>query len=356
MSFDFSKKVSVVMPVYNAENFIIETLQSVINQTYKNLEIIIINDGSTDRTCEIATTLANQDPRIKIYSQINKGCSSAKNYGLSHASGDFIQYLDADDFLSEDKIQSQVEALINSQSAIAVCKTVFFHFSKFSPIGEINTEMLIKQGSGFEFLLRILGIEGEVGMVQPNAYLLPRNIVDKIGPWNECISPSPDEDSEYFARALLLADNVIFTKGVNFYRKLPDLESLSQKIDQKRAINLLEGVSLTFKHIIKFEKSQRVEELYQSRISQIVYLHGENYPLLIPKAKDILKNNIYFNVIKIKTPFLFSFFYKLFGLKFTFVLRSIFNKIFRYKTKNLIKKYILLLLQFINNNFKSFNK
>ena len=89
-----SELVSVIIPAYNAEDYIIQCLESILKQTYTNLEIIVVNDGSTDATLEILKTI--QDSRIVLISQENRGCSSAKNSGLKHASGSFIQYLDAD--------------------------------------------------------------------------------------------------------------------------------------------------------------------------------------------------------------------------------------------------------------------
>src|SRR6478609_3988332 len=92
--------VSIIIPVYNAEKFIGETLKSVFSQTWVNKEIIVVNDGSTDATLSLLTQIDH--PQLKIISQKNIGASKAKQCGFENANGDYIQYLDADDILSPD--------------------------------------------------------------------------------------------------------------------------------------------------------------------------------------------------------------------------------------------------------------
>lgn len=96
--------VSVIVAAYNVENYIGNCLEGIINQTYTNIEVIIVNDGSNDNTYEKISQY--EDRRIKIFSQQNKGLSAARNYGLSQASGDYILFVDGDDFIDKDLIKS----------------------------------------------------------------------------------------------------------------------------------------------------------------------------------------------------------------------------------------------------------
>jgi len=308
-----SNLVSVIIPAYNAEEHILECVNSVLMQTHRHLEIIIVNDGSTDHTLEILKSI--HDDRIILIDQENKGCSSAKNTGLKIASGDFIQYLDADDVLSHDKIEAQLIILEHKENAIAVCKTVVFQDDISITNGEIDSEIIRKEGSGLAFLLRLLGSEGRTAMVQPNAYLLPKSIADKIGDWNIEISPSPDEDGEYFARALLVAENIYFTEGVNYYRKLPNQKSLSQVHSYQRALNLLRTVDVKFSHIFKVEQSKQIAKLFQLNISQVAYQFGTFYPEIIAESKKILLRNT-FKSLKIKQPLRFNIISSLIGFEY----------------------------------------
>jgi glycosyltransferase involved in cell wall biosynthesis len=106
-----SKKVSVVVPVYNAEKYLHLTLSSIINQTYDNLEIIVIDDCSTDNSKEVIKEFAQKDKRIiPYYSEINQGVSKTRNMGLKTFSGDYILFVDADDLMAKDCIEIQMNA------------------------------------------------------------------------------------------------------------------------------------------------------------------------------------------------------------------------------------------------------
>lgn len=91
--------ISIIIPVYNVEKYIEECLNSIINQTYKNLEIIVIDDGSTDNSYQVCKHIANKDNRIKLFKKTNSGVSDTRNYGIKKATGDYISFIDADDYL-----------------------------------------------------------------------------------------------------------------------------------------------------------------------------------------------------------------------------------------------------------------
>jgi glycosyltransferase involved in cell wall biosynthesis len=105
------KKVSIIIPVYNTEKYIGKCLESVCTQSYKNLEIIIIDDGSTDNSIQICMERAKNDCRIKIFQQQNQGVSIARNLGLTHVTGDYIGFIDSDDWVSENMYEILVENL-----------------------------------------------------------------------------------------------------------------------------------------------------------------------------------------------------------------------------------------------------
>lgn len=102
--------VSVIIPVYNAANYLRESIESVLCQTYSDLEIIIVNDGSTDNSLEIAESYQN-DSRVKIISSKNKGAATARNIGIRNSNGAYFQFLDADDILPSNKIEEQMKVL-----------------------------------------------------------------------------------------------------------------------------------------------------------------------------------------------------------------------------------------------------
>lgn len=105
----FTHKVSIIVPVYNLENYIGNTIQSLLSQTYKNLEIIIVDDGSTDSSLSIIQKMASNDSRIIYTSQSNGGAAKARNTGLSLATGEFITFVDGDDMLSPNAIADNID-------------------------------------------------------------------------------------------------------------------------------------------------------------------------------------------------------------------------------------------------------
>lgn len=121
-----SPRISVIIPFYNAESFLPRCLDSVVNQSYQNLEVILVNDGSTDKSFDVCRQYSEKDERITILQQENSGQAVARNYALDSMSGDFVFFLDADDYISLDAIELLVNEYRNSG-----CKIVQGYAQKF---------------------------------------------------------------------------------------------------------------------------------------------------------------------------------------------------------------------------------
>lgn len=113
--------ISIIIPVYGVEKYIAQCLESVISQTYKNLEIIVVNDGTKDRSAEIAKEYAAKDSRIKVYDFKNGGLSVARNRGLEIATGDYISYIDSDDWLDTKMYETLLEAAMKNDADMVKC-------------------------------------------------------------------------------------------------------------------------------------------------------------------------------------------------------------------------------------------
>lgn len=135
-----TKLISIIVPVYNAEKFLQRSIESVINQSYKNIELILIDDGSTDGSRKMCDKYAASDQKIKVLSQNNRGPAAARNTGVREASGDFVFFLDADDFIEKNTI----EILINGYLKYGEPDIVMSNFKKLENNGEI-----VKQGVTF---------------------------------------------------------------------------------------------------------------------------------------------------------------------------------------------------------------
>ena len=165
--------ISVIVPAYNAERTILQTIDSIQQQTFKDIEIIVINDGSSDRTLEILDTV--RDERLKVYSYENGGLPTARNRGISRATGDYISFIDADDLWTEDKLEKQLFALQqNPKAGVAyswlICmiedskapeNVTFVADNKASFSGNIYPDLLLGNfiGNGSNILARREAIE-----------------------------------------------------------------------------------------------------------------------------------------------------------------------------------------------------
>ena len=164
--------VSVIIPAYNAEATILETVTSVLAQAYSNFELIIINDGSSDRTVDLLQNIV--DSRIKIFSYENAGLSTARNRGVKRSQGEFISFLDADDCWTPNKLELQIEALQNNPQVALAYSWVYFKYeteadsyadTSVTYSGNVYAELLLKNflHNGSNALIRKKIID-EVGL------------------------------------------------------------------------------------------------------------------------------------------------------------------------------------------------
>lgn len=139
---DNDRLVSVIVPVYNVKPYLAEALDSVVNQSYKNLEIIIVDDGSTDGSGEICDRYAERDRRIRVVHQSNKGLSSARNTGLDIMTGELVAFLDSDDAYHPDFVRLMAEAMEREKSELVTCKTVICNTSrKIENLAEVGENL-----------------------------------------------------------------------------------------------------------------------------------------------------------------------------------------------------------------------
>ena len=123
-------KISIILPIYNVQDYLAECLDSIINQTYKNLEIICVNDGSTDDSLMVLKEYEKKDKRIKVFSHSNKGVSATKNVGLKIATGDYITFIDPDDFIDINVYEKCIESIIKYNADIVVYQIHFEYSDK----------------------------------------------------------------------------------------------------------------------------------------------------------------------------------------------------------------------------------
>lgn len=168
--------VSIITPAYNSEKFINETIKSVVEQTYKNWEMIIVDDCSHDRTCEIVNTWSEKDQRIKLIKQkINLGAADARNIALENSNGRFIAYLDADDVWYPNKLSKQVQFMIDMKCGFSCCS-----YEVIDSDGKSKNKYVYMKSKldymGFltNNLLQTVGIMADLQIIERNKLLMPQ--------------------------------------------------------------------------------------------------------------------------------------------------------------------------------------
>ncbi len=240
--------VSVIIPLYNSGNYIKETIQNVLEQSYKNIEILVVDDGSSDNSLKVAKSFESN--KVKIFTQPNKGASAARNLGLREAKGEFIQFLDADDLLSTNKIEEQVKILNQFPDMVSTSMVIHFFDGEQLHIPETNIPSLFffDSDNPGEFLLNLYGGNGEGGLITVHSWLTPKHLIDKAGFWNETLTV--DDDGEFFCRVLMAGKGVRHEKlGRNYYRKYRKVSSLSSKADLKGIKSILDSLILKEQHL-----------------------------------------------------------------------------------------------------------
>ncbi|HEY4196014.1 MAG TPA: glycosyltransferase family 2 protein [Mucilaginibacter sp.] len=256
--------VSVIIPLYNAERYVEQCIHSILEQTWQNIEVIIVDDGSTDNSLAIAQKFGSE--KVKIFTHFNRGASAARNQGLKLAKGDYIQFMDADDMLSTDKIAAQVNLLEENKECIAVCGTVYFDDGT-DPYPHSPEKEWYSSGSDdpVDFLLKLYAgsdvMPGYGGMIQPNAWLTPKNLICKAGFWNEF--RCPDDDGEFFCRVILSGNGVKYSdQGINFYRKFKTGKSWSGRKDLEALEGIKKSIDLKYMHLSKRIKDKLLDRIF----------------------------------------------------------------------------------------------
>ena len=125
-----SPRISVIVPVYNVEKYIDACLRSIKNQTFKDFEVIIVNDGTPDKSMDIARRYAEEDSRFLIFNKENGGLSSARNFGLKHAKGEYITFVDSDDRIRSRHLESLFRAIVRFKADVAICDFKLYYQNK----------------------------------------------------------------------------------------------------------------------------------------------------------------------------------------------------------------------------------
>jgi len=274
--------ISIVIPVYNAEKYLGGCLNSIQNQTYKNFEVILVNDGSIDHSETICKEFVEVDTRFRYFLKVNGGASSARNFGLDHVTGDFITFIDADDWVDENHLEVLINNIKENNSDMAVSS-----IKKFDNVSSFEFRVYSNQE---KYLLNYNKLNRDEFLVilpklihASNSYkiavskLFKKELVKDIR-FDESIVYG--EDLDFFFKIYNNINSISYVDEVTYVYRLHD-ESTSSKFNQQYA----EQELLIYKKMY-----EKIEELGLSTIHYYTTIRD-----LLEFRKDYLENRVLFN-------------------------------------------------------------
>jgi glycosyltransferase involved in cell wall biosynthesis len=274
--------VSIIIPLYNAENFIADAIESIINQSYSNWEVIIVNDESNDNSLTVAKEYESN--KIKIYSKKNGGAAAARNYGYYKSKGEFIKFFDADDLINPEMIASQVNIAIKNPNSIISGKWGRFYSNDLISF-QLNPEECWQDLNPIDWLYSSL--RNAQSMTQCGIFLIPRILLEKGGLWNEKLSLI--DDHEFFTRIILTSENVKYCKDAILYYRSGIANSLSKLTSLTGAKSELLAIQLATAKLLERENSPRIRSIIANSYGSFMYNNYPKYKDLRAEAKENLK-------------------------------------------------------------------
>ena len=279
-------KISVLVPIYNCEDYLVESINSIFNQTFKDIEIICIDDGSSDNSLDILNRLRDKDSRLKVYSQENQGAGATRNNALRKSTGEYIYFFDADDYLVEDALEKAYNNAVNNDSDIAVFYFDYYDDNIFLRHSKINLEKVFPNAdyTSFTFNYHDYKQFAFKGPAAPWFKLYKKEFLDEYDYFEFPINLIHN-DIPFHAKTILKASKISFVPEYLYHYRNDNPNSisntrLSKIYDIFRIIDLVEDF-LKSEDLFEYFK----EEFAFLKTDQIVYqIRG--------------RTNEYFNIAK----------------------------------------------------------
>jgi glycosyltransferase involved in cell wall biosynthesis len=270
--------VSILIPAFNAERWIAAAIESALRQTWKEIELVVVDDGSSDGTLAVARSFERDN--VRVITQPNRGAAAARNRALAESRGSVIQYLDADDLLDPAKIERQLPSLSDG----VACSGEWGPFLSRPETARFRPSELCRDLDPVEFLVTAW-IHGR--MMQPGAWLLTRELALGAGPWDERLTV--DDDGEYFARVVLASRRVRFCPGARVYYRTGNARSLSSGSSPRAIQSSYLAAVLSTEHLLRAERSPRTARSAAERLMYFVYTTYPQAPDLVRAAEERIR-------------------------------------------------------------------
>ena len=275
--------VSILIPAFNARPWIADTLRSAIAQTWRPIEIIVVDDGSTDGTCEVVRQF--ESAGVRLIRQTNQGAAVARNTAFSASSGEFIQWLDADDLLAPDKIERQLGAGKGSPDPHILLGGPWGKFAYCPDRASFCRTPLWESLSPKEWLLRKLTYNL---YMSPCTWLVSRELTEKAGPWDQTMLA--DDDGEYFCRVLLASKGTCFVADAKGYYRMSGSGSLSYLgLSQKKIVSQWRSLQAHIGYLRSLEDSPRTRAACLTALQDWLPCFYPEHERIVEEAQDLAR-------------------------------------------------------------------
>lgn len=252
--------VSILIPAYNAQRWIADSIESAIAQTWRKREIVVVDDGSTDRTAQIARQYASST--VSVVTQVNQGAAAARNKAFSLCQGDYIQWLDADDLLHPAKVETHVRKIEDCRSRRTLLSGAWAYFRYRKRIAHFEPSPLWHDLTPLEWLLSKMGQNLHM---QTDNWLVSRELSTAAGPWDTRLSM--DDDGEYFCRVIMASDGIQFVPDARSYYRGAGFDSVSHiGVSNKKLESLFLSMKLHIGYLRSMEDSERTRSACRTYI------------------------------------------------------------------------------------------
>lgn len=266
--------VSILIPAFNAEKWLKESIESALAQSWSNTEIIIVDDGSTDNTAAIARSF--ESDKVKLVTKAHEGASAARNTAFRHAQGDYIQWLDADDLLGPNKIALQMREALTRSHPNTLFSSSFGCFYWRPAKFFLRPTLLWQNLQPIDWIYYKFK---EFSWMNPAVWLVSRELSERVGPWNEELSL--DDDGEYFTRLVAHSEHVCFIEQAKSFYRLGNLDSLSRSHSAEACRSLWRSMNSSIDQLLALENSPRTREACLRYLQDwYIYFYPEQVNLL----------------------------------------------------------------------------
>lgn len=274
--------VSVIIPVYNVQDYLSECIESVLNQSYQNLEVIVINDGATDNSGDIINKYRDSDERIVAIVQTNKGIAESRNVGINHATGEYIYFLDSDD-----KIALNMFEVLIPQMQSKNLEMIHFNAEAFSDEGlSFDKKQYIRRRNEQELNSLKAFLETEQYSSSVCLYITKRKLL--LSNKQRFITGILHEDEDYTFRLMGTASKQMFTEDVMFYRRYRKGSIMTSS----RSLRNIQGYYKVFTSLANFYETKKINDKRLKSHVTMFFLHSLRLAIQLNQLQFIRRNII----------------------------------------------------------------